>query len=231
MKQTFDLNTLKKSEILYLWNNRCRHYARYLEHPACYWYDHPGGAGILKPERVAYLDIESTNLNASFGYILCYCIKEAGVDKILTRAVTPKDIRTYQFDKNIMANFAKDILPFDRLVGYYSKDYRFDIPFLRTRALRWGVPFPSYKEHLFTDAYDLAKKKLRLHRTRMENVADLLGVPSKGHRLNPTIWMECQAGKKSAIDYVVTHCQEDVTTLEAVTNALQRFDRIGRTSL
>jgi len=223
-----NFNRLKKDEILWLYNHECQHRHRYTEHPQCFLDEY--GDKLSQAEVIGFVDIEATNLNADFGYILCYSIK--GLDsKLKNCSVTPQDIRSYKFDRRVVRQFVTDIEPFDRLVGYYSKDYRFDIPYLRTRALRWGLDFPEYKEFLFTDVYDLVKPKLKLHRNRLEAVCDLLGIPSKEHRLNPDIWQKAQAGSKQALDYISTHCNEDVLSLEAVYKRLHKFGRIAKTSM
>jgi uncharacterized protein YprB with RNaseH-like and TPR domain len=229
--QKIDPNRLTKEQILFLWNHRCRtHSQRFLAHPECFYREYPEGAGLLKPEKIGFLDIEATSLNASFGYMICYCIQPYR-GKMISRSIVPQDILSFNFDKNLIVQFVLDIQGFDRLVGYYSKDYRYDIPFLRTRALKWGVSFPAYKEFMFSDCYDLVKKKLKLHRSRLENACDLLEIPSKGHRLNPSIWMKSQAGDQASLDYILKHCKEDVISLRAVWTKLWEFDRISRTSM
>jgi len=221
-------NRLLKEEIIWLFNHKCKHNHRYTEHPQCFLEEYKDRIGTV--EKVGFLDIEATNLAADFGYILCYSIKELD-GELKHRLVTPLEIRSYTFDKGVMKQFLKDIVPFDRLVGYYSKDYRFDVPFLRTRALKWGLEFPEWKDYLFTDAYDLAKPKLRLHRTRMENVCDLLGIPSKEHRLNPEVWQRAQAGSQQALAYILKHCDEDVLSLEGIYKRLNQFSRTSKTSI
>ena len=223
-----NFNRLRKDEILWLYNHTCQHKHRYTEHPGCFLEEFKDKLAAI--EKIGFIDVEATNLQADFGYLLCYSLKQ--LDGALRhKAVTPKDIRTYQFDRAVIRQFLEDIEGFDRLIGFYSKDYRFDIPYLRTRALRWGLEFPGWRDYLFTDIYDLVKPKLRLHRNRLEVVCDLLGIPSKQHRLNPEVWQKAQAGSKQALDYIQQHCDEDVLSLEAVYKRLKGFGRIGKTSI
>jgi uncharacterized protein YprB with RNaseH-like and TPR domain len=223
-----NFNRLKKSEIVWLFNHFCKHKHRYTEHPTCFLEEYKDRLATM--ERVGFLDIEATNLNADFGYILCYSLKELN-GALVHCSVTPRDIRSYKFDKRVMGQFLKDIQPFDRLVGYYSKDYRYDIPMLRSRSLFWDLNFPEWKDYLFTDVYDLAKGKLKLHRTRLETVCDFFGIPSKEHRLNPEVWQRAQAGSKRALDYIQIHCDEDVLSLEAVYKRLNTFGRQSKLSI
>ena len=225
---TVNLNRLLKKDILWLYNHECKHGHKYTEHPACFldeW-----GNRIAEVERIAFVDIETNNLHADFGYIICYSIKE--LDGELTHnSVTPKEIHDYKFDKRLLGKFLVDIKPYDRLVVYYGKDRRFDIPFLRTRCLKHGLPFPEYGDEFLTDVFDLVKGKLRLHRNRLETACDLLDIPAKGHRLNPDVWLKAMAGSQDALDYIQIHCDEDVISLEAVYKRLQGFGRLTKTSI
>ena len=224
-----NLHRLRKDQILWLYDNYCEaHGHRYIEHLNCYRREYPGRG--LTIERAGILDIEATNLSADFGYILCYALKEKSGD-ILERCVTPEEIWEGTFDRNLMRQFVKDVKGFTRLIVYYGGKRRFDIPFLRTRALRWKVSFPEWKSHMVTDVFDLVKPLLRMHRNRLENAADLLGIPSKQHRLNPEVWMRGQAGHQKALDYIMVHCREDVITLEKVYDRLESFRGKDKTSI
>ena len=224
-----NFNTLLKEDMLWLFTNKCfAHNRRYTEHPQCFLKEYADRIGTR--ESVGFLDIEATNLHADFGYILCYSLKPLD-GEIIRKSVTPQDIRSYVFDLNVMKQFLKDIEPFTRLVGFYSKDYRFDIPFLRTRALKHELEFPEWRDYLFTDVYDLSKPKLRLSHNRLQNVCDLFQIPSKQHRMNPDVWQKAMAGSKHALDYIQLHCDEDVISLEGVYKKLHMFSRVSKTSM
>jgi len=225
---TTNFNRLKKDEILWLYGHYCRHGHRYTAHPKCFDEEHHDH--IVASEKIGFVDIETTNLNADFGYIICYCIKDLD-GEITSRLLTPQEILSYDFDKPLMVQFLRDIRGYDKLIGYYSRDYRFDIPYLRTRALKWGLDFPTWKEYVFVDAFDLVKGKMRLHRNRLECACDLLGIPSKAHRLNPEIWQRSQAGCPDALDYILTHCEEDVIALEQVYKRLYQFKGVSKASI
>jgi len=225
---TVNLNRLLKTQILWLYNHKCKHNHRYTEHPVCFLEE--WGDKIAEIEKIAFVDIETNNLHADFGYIICYSIKELD-GNIIHNSVTPKEIHSYNFDKRLLREFFRDVKPYDRLVVYYGKNYRFDIPFLRTRALKWNLPFPQYGEEFLTDVFDLVKGKLRLHRNRLETACDLLDIPAKGHRLNPDIWLKAMAGSQQALEYIQVHCDEDVVSLEEVYKRLEGFSRSTKTSI
>ena len=221
---TTNFNRLKKEEIIWLSTHRCQHRHTYAEHPQCYYKE----CGGLLNQRTFFLDIETTNLAADFGYILCYSMKEYD-GEIIRRSLTPSEIKTFKFDEPLMKQFLKDIEDVDKLITYYGT--KFDLQFLRTRALKWGLEFPGWKDILHEDVYYIAKSKLRTHRKRLQTVADLLGIPSKQHKLDPDIWQRCQVGDKKSLDWVQLHCDEDVITLEEVYKRLINFRGTSKTSI
>jgi uncharacterized protein YprB with RNaseH-like and TPR domain len=184
----------------------------------------------IQSEKTGFLDIEASNLHADFGYVISYCIKELDGDT-LTRVIKPSDIRRSKFDKGIMSYVYKDLLSYDRVVVYYGKDRRFDLPFLRTRCLHWGHPFPSYRELFVTDAYDMVKGKLRLSRSRLANACSFYDIPCKAHTLKPDIWQKAMAGNKDALDYILQHNIEDVESLELLWKKLNEFAKNPKTSV
>lgn len=221
-----NFNRLLKDDILWHYNHYCRHGHRYSEHPKCFMEEWGNKLGVV--ENAVCLDIETTNLSADFGYVLCYSLKQLGGD-IINRTITPQEIKTSKFDRDVIKQFLKDVKGVDKLITYYGSN--FDLPFLRTRALRHGLGFPEWKDILSVDVYYIARAKLRTHRKRLETIADLMDIPSKQHRLNPDVWMKAQAGSQEALDWVQLHCDEDVVTLEAVYERLINFRGISKTSI
>ena len=227
-----NLNNLKKVEILWLYNHRCEeHGMPYIQHPKCFERERPDIADcIVEPERIGFLDIEASGLKADFGYIISYCIKELDGD-ILESVLKPSDIRKYTFDKYIVEKLVADIHKFDRLLVYWGKNYRFDIPYVRTRALHWDVDFPKYKELYVQDVYDMVKPHLKLHNNRLGTVCRYLDIPAKGHWLNPDVWQKAMAGDKEALAYILEHNREDVIALELLWKRLNQFTRRAKTSI
>ncbi len=180
-------------------------------------------------ERVGHLDIETTNLKANFAIVISYAIKcEKG---ILGRAITPDEMHKGIYDKNLLADCVKDMKTFDRLVVYWGKDRRFDIPTLRTRCIYYGLDFPLYKDIKVTDMWDAAKNKLNLHSRRLEAVCEFYNIPAKKHPLKPSLWIDVMSGKKKALDWVWEHNKEDVISLEAVYNLLTPYMAKSNTSI
>jgi uncharacterized protein YprB with RNaseH-like and TPR domain len=215
------IRRLTKSQIEWLADsgNRCKHRHTYLEHYQCFLNEKPVNAPFH--ERVGYLDIESTGLKGNWDYMLCWCIKEAGKEDILGRHLKPREITGYKFDKDLTKELIDTINKFDRVITYYG--IRFDIPFIKTRAEKWGLDFPAYRDLWQTDVYFIAKANLLLHSTRLMHVCDLLGIPNKEHKLIPDIWMKAKSGHVPSLEWIFTHCQEDVTSLEMAHERLKKY--------
>lgn len=228
MGRRFNPHKLLKREFVWLHSHFCKHGHNYLEHPSCYFDELPDDSPI--EHRVGFLDIETSNLNADFGYMFCYSIQELGKD-LIHNCITPAEIQRGSFDKNVVNKACKDMAEFDILAVYWGKDRRHDIPFLRTRALHHGLEFPLYRELYIVDVYDIVKAKLNLHRNRLADACRFFEIECKGHALIPDIWIRAQAGKKEALEHIQLHCDEDVFALRDLWVMLERFVRDSRLSI
>lgn len=213
--------TMKKDEIVWLSRHKCEHGHSFLSHYQCYLRENP-----LK-EKIGYFDIEASNLNANFGIIFTYCIKTGGKDEILERTVTKKELSTC-LDKKVVEQCVKDLQKYDKIIGYYSA--RFDIPYVRSRALYNGLDFPAYGEIIHEDLYDNIKRKFRLNSNRLETACRfLLGHSDKTH-LNSDYWIKALQGDKESLDYIVDHCRKDVIDLEKLHKRVEIFKKKSHTS-
>ena len=220
---------LRKADLEWLGTHHCKaHSHTYLEHYQCWLKEQPQDCPFV--ERVGFLDIEATNLAASFGYVFSYAIKERG-GPIIGRVLTPREIRTYKFDQNLMAEMCRNLRKFHRIIVYYGTDYKFDIPYLRTRALKYRLDFPLYKEVYAQDAYAVVKAKLRLHRNRLETACQMFDINAKEHRLEPEIWCKALAGHKPSLEYIWEHNKEDVVSLEQLWDLLEPYTLKNKRSI
>ena len=190
---------------------RCKHRHTFLEHPHCY---------ERKPEKIGFFDIESSNLHADFGILLSYAIKELDGD-IYGAVISPKELRSAKLDNGIVKKCIQDMRRFDKIITYYGT--RFDLPFVRARAMLYGLDFPVYKEIKHTDVYYWARAKLCLHRRRLQTVCDFLGIPAKEHPMTPNQWTTALTGNRASLDYIFVHNKEDVVSLEEVYKRLIDF--------
>jgi uncharacterized protein YprB with RNaseH-like and TPR domain len=206
---------------------RCKHGHTGLEHYDCYAREN----GTDFP-RVGFLDIETSNLDANFGIILTYAIKEQDSGHVYCDSLNKEDIDTFAPDKSdyrVVSNLVSDIMLFDKVVTFYGK--RFDIPFTRTRALINGIAFPFFGSIKHDDVYFWAKFKLRLNSNRLEVVArTLFGETQKNH-IEYKYWVGGTRGDKESLEYILDHNIRDVDELERVYNVLVDYARRLDTSI
>jgi len=137
---------LTKREIIWLGTHRCSHGHTYLEHYECYLKEQESPT-----EKIGFLDIETTNLNANFGVILCWSIKPLN-QEVVSDILSPKDFKSadeFYIDKRVVKSLIQEMMKYDRLVTHYGT--RFDIPFIRSRALACNVEFPPYGSIIHND--------------------------------------------------------------------------------
>lgn len=202
---------LKKDELVWLGTHNCAHGHSYLEHYSCFLKENPN------KKRIGFLDIETSNLDADFGILLCYCIKEAGKDKIYKGVITKKEAtHTTEPDKRLVNQCVEDILKFDLLYTYFGT--KFDLPFLRSRAVALKIKFPLHGTLKHKDIYYIIRNKFKLHRNRLEVACnELVGASDKSH-FDGNIWRQAVQGDKVALSYILSHCEADVRDLEKLTD-------------
>jgi len=210
---------LKKDLVKYT-TGHCRHYHTYITHPNCWWEEQG-----RKP-KVGYLDIETSNLDANYGIIITYCILDKDSDQIFKNIINIADVRKGVFDKNLCKQLIKDMLKFDILKGYWSTG--FDIPFIRSRCLKWNLSFPIYKKINHKDIYYMVKRLLKLNRNSLEVATKFLKIPGKNH-VHGDQWMQalmCDGElQEKAMRYILQHNEKDVRITRKLDSRLAEFDK------
>jgi uncharacterized protein YprB with RNaseH-like and TPR domain len=176
--------------------------------------------------RVGYLDIETTNLHANFGYILSWVIKPKDSNKYDFGVITKKEIANYTLDKNILLKLLETLKKYDVVYAHYGTDRKFDIPYIRTRAFVHGVEnkLPQRMELFIMDTWIIAKNKLRLHSNRLDVIGNVLGVTTKKTPLDPSTWQLAAIGHEESLKYILKHNVNDVLLLEAIHKKLENIE-------
>jgi uncharacterized protein YprB with RNaseH-like and TPR domain len=182
--------------------------------------------------KTGMLDIETSNLDANFGIMLTYAIRDYHSGEVLSGTISSQDIESFPSDKTdtrLVFNLVRDIQGFDTLVTFYGK--RFDIPFLRTRALIDDISFPSYGSIKHIDVYDWAKHKLKLNSNRLEVVCrTIFGETEKTH-IEYKYWVGATRGDQGSLDWILDHNIRDVNDLCRVYDMLVDFSKRNDTSI
>lgn len=185
---------------------------------------------LTDKKRVGHLDIEASQLNASFGFIISWAIKDDG-GKIIGDKLTLADFKRankLETDKRVVQSLVKAMEEYD-IITHFFGDY-FDVPFVRSRCLKHGLSFPEYGSINTIDVWKWAKRNMKLHSHRLEAVAGHLGVNSKT-KLDPNTWSRGTMGDMKAIDEIYHHNRQDVITLEKVYHILKPYSSGARRSI
>ncbi len=217
------LHRMKKDLIVWLGSHYCKHGHTYLAHYGCY---------EGHKERIGYFDIESSNLVADFGIVLSYAIKDGNSNKIYSSVLTPEDIKKAkmgQEDKRLVRQCLADLKQFDRIVTYFGS--RFDLPFVRARALSVGLDFPNYGTQKHTDLYFILRGRVALSSKRLENACRVLLGKTNKTRIDAKYWRAGVRGDKKSLAYILDHNKKDVIDLEKLYLKMVHFSKPTDTSI
>jgi len=174
---------------------------------------------ILANKKFAMFDIESTQLDADFGRLICACVKPLGLP--------PKIFSTRKGDVKIATRIRDELQKYDYIVTYYGTG--FDMPFLTTRLLVQGQDTLGLMRQV--DMYYTSRHYLKLASNRQAQVVKSLMRKVNRTDVVGSIWLAATEGDKEAVQYVVDHCVADVYDLEEVFNWLVKFRNIAATPL
>ena len=162
--------------------------------------------------RIAIWDIETTGLNADYGYILCVGILNFVTGKIDLIRIDDKENPDKTSDKWVIQKAIKILNSFDLLVGWYT--IRFDHPFLDTRAAKYGLEFQ--KRNFRRDLWFTSRNRLKLRSNRLGIVGQFLFKQTLKDSITPEVWNGAIRGDKKALNYVANHCRKDLKETERV---------------
>jgi len=216
---------------VWLEEHKCKHGHPYTAHPKCYDKEHPD---TKYEERIGFLDIECSNLKADFGIVLSWCLlPEKG--RCLSGVITQDDVKSGLYDKRIIEELLRKLSLFDRVVTHYGD--RFDIPFLRTRAIRHKLDRELIKpldpQGLWhTDMWKISRSKLCISSNRQDAMSRALGVPDIKTRIHPELWLDVQMRQdKKGLKYILDHNLKDVIQLRDNFNEMRPHIVLGKTSI
>lgn len=163
--------------------------------------------------RMAFYDIETTDLGAMVGRVLCVSIADE-FGMVTTR--TYADFKGKSILDDVpLVNWTRDELAkYDIWVGWNS--VLFDQPFLNARLLK-GDEWPLRQDRMHLDLmYQFKGRKSRFGSAKMDNVAKALGVPNQKTPLSFDLWERASVGDQEALEGVVEHCEADVLVLRDI---------------
>lgn len=112
-----------------------------------------------------------------------------------------------QCDKKLIEKLVKVLESADEVCGHNSD--AFDTKWLRTRAIKHGVPMSP--EFVSYDTYKEAKKLFRFDSSSLDYITKYLGVRQKQDTGGHKLWVEVVFNKnKKALKRMVSYCDDDV---------------------
>lgn len=176
--------------------------------------------------KSAVFDIETTALEGvGAGIILCACIRPLATQR--TRDFRLKylaDWKSNEFgflereETELLEEICEELAKYDLLIGQNIE--QFDLPYLRTRCFRRGIPF-DLNPFTYDTMRAFSRTRFRTVANRfgrpsksLEMMADLLGVSQEKTKILPvehwmTIWGR-DSEREGAMLEILNHCRADV---------------------
>lgn len=175
------------------------------------------------------LDLETTDLAADRGVILCASYESSEQPgKIHTirqddPEINPDWETKRSNDRELVKQLNQLVRDHDVIVAHNGS--RFDIPFLRTRSLRWRLA--PVKDVKLVDPLQIAWRKFRLRSNSLGAVADHLGIEDRKTPLDLSVWASAMLdGDKRSMNKIVAHCEADIKVLSAVLPHVKQFVKV-----
>jgi len=188
-------------------------------------------------KKIGYLDVETTNLVANFGFMLSWAMyvrdtENPKKDFITYDVITKKDIdqsvkrRQITMDKRILENLFIELEDMDLLVGHYFHGWRkMDMPFIRTRAAMCKIKTNviNHKKKRFADTWKMAHLLHKVHSYRLDVISHIFGIETEKTRLDEKQWQLARLGDDKALKYVIDHNIKDVQITYEVHRELEKY--------
>lgn len=155
---------------------------------------------------IGVFDLETTGLNADFGYILCGSVLNAHTGEVQTIRIDDPRNPDKNSDKWAVKEIIKMLGKFDLIVGWYSE--KFDVPMLNSRAIKHRLK--TLNNPYRRDLWYTSRFKLKLRSNRLAVVGEFLFGKTVKDAITPSVWNGAIRGQKKDLDYVVHHCEKDL---------------------
>lgn len=169
--------------------------------------------------RIAYWDLETSDLKADVGRILCASILDANSGQMLSLRNDKVKQRKNMADDGEIARLIRDELEkYHLTAGWYSKG--FDVAFLNTRLVKAG--HKPLRSHLHIDAcwYCKGWRGLAPRAAKMKVMAEFFDVERKPD-VDVDVWIDAAlGGDTAAMDILVDRCEADVRITKELTERI-----------
>lgn len=172
--------------------------------------------------KIAYWDLETSDLNGDFGRLLCASILSLPDETMISYRqddyVRRKKAKSMADDHAIAVDIRDTLETFHITAGWYSKG--FDIPFLNTRLAAHGERRLNSKLHLDGVWYAKGWRGIKAKSGKLADVAVFFGLDERKMAVEPEEWIAARAGDKDAMDIAIDRCESDVRLTRSVVEQL-----------
>jgi len=158
--------------------------------------------------RVVFPDSEFSNLRADFGTLICVSLRP------LQRKTKTFCVERLGNDREVIAATMAELGKYSLVVTFYGTWA--DIPYLRSRALRWGQPDIPQLAHC--DLYRNIRKATVLSKRNQGHLTEWLALPDDAAKMkvSPNVWSELATDAEHNLKTLEKRCETDVQGLEAL---------------
>lgn len=155
---------------------------------------------------ICFWDIEATGLRGDYNSIIIASIKPYHGKVMSFKVGQPGN------DKKVVREVADCLDQFDCWVTYYGKG--FDVPMLRTRALKWGQKHFPAKHHI--DLYYTLKYNLLTARRSQAHLLEWLETPEEKMTVGAEMWNKILYDFDSSMKIMQQRCESDAENTQAL---------------
>ena len=175
--------------------------------------------------RILVWDIETTDFKANFGHMLMWAGKFVGEDYVYYDTINsnPKygtSPKSMMDDRHLVKSVIELINQADAIVHHYGD--RFDLRFVNTRALEWGLEPPRPVATI--DTWKVARSHLAMTSNRLRTLAESFSESQKGD-IAKNEWKLAAHGDPRVLKRMLDYCIGDVLATEEVYLALRPLIR------
>lgn len=175
----------------------------------------------------AVFDLETSDLAGDRGIVLCGVVQSSKRRRplVVRSDETNPDWKRgrRENDRETVRLIAEELEAHDVLIAHNGT--RFDLPFLRTRMLRWGMK--PLRDMKVLDPCSVSWRKFRLRNNALQTLRNHLRVGANKTPLDMALWMRAILdGDREAMDAIVEHCVADVKVLSSVADLVKPYVRV-----
>lgn len=159
--------------------------------------------------KILIYDIETSDLNADWGTLLCVGYKWVGDKSPTILSILDYPGEDFLDDSNLVKAFHEVISQADMVITYFGKG--FDQPWMTAKYLQIRLPWLANVPHI--DLFFTAKSNLKVSRKSLDNLVTFFDLGKK-YNVSRDDWKHAKIGDVHGIKEVMRHCFVDVNLTE-----------------